>query len=734
LADKGKPVDETQFGYAYEQLRRALRHAGADSARAARWHAVLDGMAEDTLTVGSRTPVADTPVWVTLEVVHGGFATGRYLAEAPLRHDETEVVRSLPDDAPGTTDRERLNLHYLTDAGQAVLLDALATGTYRVAIPEHAALLTVAWLLAHDHHAAALDLVADLRPLMHRLRLTPYLGQTPVPAASVVKLATVAQVKAALRAVTTPADIDTMRTRLREQPLYDRLVALWCDTVEGDLPALDGGTVVGGWPCRVWPADWAERRAALLAETAGVARHPRGNFTRLRAALLACETDSRALTARDVGWVRRALANTVTRHGAPGSEQRTALRAAELPVAAQPTRAEMAAVVAGRLDAYPDEGGVPSVDTVITDVDDRQVPESIVAKVMRAWEASVDELVEQKVITSGEVLATVLPQITSSLLASNIDDPALSALYARTYAAFRRRRSLLLLNLETQVRFTELPWVAAMEPLRAHRQDTVRAARQTLAETTMLACTAFPHALLPNPLVSEFGALAKGAGLPLPLVEEVAADIFMGTFTTKFLDAATIASGVMAGTLYARYYDLPEEWRGRATTRWGRKTADDFAQACVVRARVTGASGVAANGAILEQSQILTTHNLAVLVDGLDLRERLTAIAPVLADRALRWAVRRMAGPVPHRHAALIAVKNAAYAWRQGIFFLSFCDAGTQRATVDALRPLLTGTRLRRAVNGLASVVAGNRFGPDGTVRHGVRWLGWVTGPHWALD
>ena len=43
----------------------------------------LDGMASGGLAVGSRTPVADAPAWVTLEVVHGGFATGRFLAEQP---------------------------------------------------------------------------------------------------------------------------------------------------------------------------------------------------------------------------------------------------------------------------------------------------------------------------------------------------------------------------------------------------------------------------------------------------------------------------------------------------------------------------------------------------------------------------------------------------------------------------------------------------------------------------
>ncbi|MEV7549373.1 hypothetical protein AB0N89_07100 [Amycolatopsis sp. NPDC089917] len=725
-------MDEGQFGYAYGQLRRALRHAGTDSARAASWRAVLDGMADGTLTVGSRTPVADTPAWVTLEVLHGGFASGRYLAEEPLREDEIELLRALPDGVPGTTDRERLNLYHLTDEGQAVLLGALAAGTYRVEIPEHAALMTVAWLLAHDHNEAALDLVAAARPLMHRLRMTPVLGEPSVPAGSVVKLQSVEQVKTSLRAIRTPSAIDIMRARLRERPLYDRLVELWCDTVEGELPTLhDDGVVAGGWPCRVWPADWSTRRTALLAETEGVKAHPRANFTRLRTALAACETDSRSLSARDVGWVRRALANTIGRHGAPGSDQRTALREDGLSVAGRPTRAELAEAVAVRLDAYPDGGGVPSLEPITADIDGWTVPDGLVVKVARAWEAPVEELVARDVITSGEVLATVLPQITASLLAANIEDPALSALYARTYAAFRRRRSLLLVDLATQVGFTELPWVAATEPLRAHRRDTAEAARQTLAQTTMLALTAFPHAILPNPLVSEFTALAKQAGSPMPLVEEVAADIFMGTFTTKFRDAALIASRVMAGSLYARYYDLPETWSEEATTRWGRKTADDFAKVCRERAAEAHrgrVSGVAANGTVLEQGQIVTTHNLAVLADGLGLWDQLTALAPGLATRSLGWALRRAAVPTTDRHAALTAVKNAAYAWRQGIFFLSFCDTEKQRTVVDELRPQPAGTDLGPAVDGLAAIVAGYRFDPDGTVHKGRRWLGWGGG------
>lgn len=79
--------------YAYGRLARALTtardHGDARvrrnaAAKIERWTAVIDGMLDGSLTVGSRTPVADTPAWVTLEVADGGFATGRCLAGGEL--------------------------------------------------------------------------------------------------------------------------------------------------------------------------------------------------------------------------------------------------------------------------------------------------------------------------------------------------------------------------------------------------------------------------------------------------------------------------------------------------------------------------------------------------------------------------------------------------------------------------------------------------------------------------
>ncbi|KDN18084.1 hypothetical protein [Amycolatopsis rifamycinica] len=738
-------AQEASPGYAYGQLERALRTASSTTdagvrrrarAKAGRWRAVLAGMADGTREVGSRTPVADTPAWVTLEVAHGGFATGRYLAEVPVRAEELAAV---PGGAPGRTDRERVNLGYLADAGLAALRAALAAGDYRVEVPEDAALPVVAWLLDHGHAEAALDLVAELRPLLHRLRLAPLPGAAPRPSGALVRLATVGEVRETLRAATTKPAIAAMLETLRIwHPLYDRLVALWAETVEGELPRLTADGVTGGWPCRTWPEGWGSRRAQWLVDYAtACARHqasmshrnPKGNFARLYRALAACQFAGSRLTGRDVGWIRRALANTITKHGEPGSERRAALRAVQAEVAARPTHAELAAVLAGRLDAYPGDGGLPALEPVVEPVDG--VPPHLAAKVVRALEAPVEELVERGVITSGDVLAAVLPQITAQLMAANVEDERLAALYAQTYAAFRRRRGLLLLDLEHQVRLEELPWIRVLEPFRARRPDVARAARQALTQTVLLALGSFPQAILPNPLVRELGALAGQAGLPMPLLEELAADIFVGTFTEKWRTAAAAAGRVLAGTLYARYYDLPDEHRWTAPPRrLRRRTADDFAAVCEARAGRRSGS-VAGNGMVLEQSQILTTHNLAVLVEALELAPRLRETGAELAGEAFTWVVRRMAGDRP-------PIRNVAYAWRQAVFFLSFAEEEQQRAAVAALgervRQAGLADRFGPAVTGLAAVLEGAKFSPGGTLRagRGRRLLGWTTGPHWC--
>ena len=779
-----EPTHVAAPGYALGRLARALETAATHEDPAVRerardkvdqWRAVLDGMRRGVLTVGSRTPVDGTPAWVTLEVVHGGFATGRYIAEGALQTHEEELLPLLPDTVPGETPRERLNLYFASDEGQRQLVEAIESGTYRIAVPEEGALPVIAWLVHRGRTSEAFELIEVLRPLMHRLRFYPRLEAQPRPADTMVRVATVGEVSDKLASVRPQAQVVAMNeTYTVWNPLYDRLVALWLDTVQGEPPTLardDGGAlrrsvdgqpiVEGGWPCKRWPSDWTERRELWLAEYTAARRehrlgrkhsNPKSNFAVLAGALEKCPTDSARLLGREVGAIRHSLAGTVARHGAPGSSRRDTLRAEQARVAGLPLHADIAAIVVERLKAYPEDGGLASVEPLGEPVRGGEgdsvavgttIPAQLIAKAERALEAPVAELVERGIIGSAEVLAIVLPQITAQVAAGGIDDAPLRDLYAQIYAAFRRRRSLLLLDLEHQVRIEELPWIAALEPLRRPTVGAQDSARLTLEEVTRLTIAAFPHTIIPNPLVREMAALAQRAGAKLPLVEEVAADIFMGTFTAKWSKAAAVARDMLAGSLYARYYDLPELPPPREhKTRWGKTTDEAFAVACKRRAAEAGTGGsfVAANGAILEQSQILTTQNLAVLVVRLHLEPDVRRLAPALARQVLDWVVTRQVQVAPDFRARLRMLKNTAYAWRQAIFLLSLCEEHVQLQAVRDLKAAVAEqspayqARFDPVVRGLELVVRGGRFDTNGHGEGGARrFLGWSCGHHWLM-
>ncbi|WP_424187108.1 hypothetical protein ACOBQX_04540 [Actinokineospora sp. G85] len=762
MDDRGSgagPVHPYAWGKLDQALARLSTDSGADAfAKVRQWRDVVAGIAEGRIAVGSRTPVAGVPAWVTPEVAHGGFATGALLAEI----DPTDAELAAIGDAPGSTARERANLWHLGDEGQAHLLAAVASGHYRVEVPEDAALAVVALLFARGHDAEAVELVAELVPFLDRLRFTPPPAPAARPSGTAVRLRTAADVAHTLRHVQVPEPVAAMRATLGVwTPLYDRLVALWCETVDGAPPTLDSGTVVGGWPATRSRPGWAEERARWIADFDAARRehgftgrhsHPKSNFARLSAALLRTP-DPAGLDGRELGWVRRALANTTAKNGVPGSAARERLRATQAEVVAAPTRAAVAHVVARRVEALPGESGIAVLEPLLVDVRAGEgdvpagtpVPDTVAGKLERALEAPIDELVERGVIGSAETLAAVLPQLTARVTAASFTDPVAAGLHEELYLAFRRRRGLLLHDLAHQVRFEELPWARALEVFRAPGPDHKAAALRVLGDSVLLALTAFPHTITPNPLVAEFAALAKRAGLRLPLVEEVAADIFERTFTAKWRAAAVVASTVMADTLYARYYDLPpvSYWDAQPPKRkrwWDRDELDPFTALCERRTR-EGANygdGVTGNGAVLEQSQILTTHNLAVLVDALHLGGRVRELAPDLAARALRWVVRELTPRAASHHASLIQAKNAAYAWRQAIFLMSFCDPETQERLVATTAAAVAGSdlavRFDDAVSGLRHVVRGGRFSVYGFApdRRSRRFLGWTRGQHWA--
>jgi hypothetical protein len=743
--------------YVLGQLSRAITTAAGhpDEAvreralnRIERWEQVFQGMLSGTLSVGTRAPVQDVPTWVTLEVVQGGFATGTLLAGGVLQPHELHLLERI-NRAPDNTARAALNIYYLSDSGQKDLCEIMRTGCYRLNVPEEGALLAIAWLLSHEMSEKAQELIDHITPLFDRLRFYPVPDRHPTLPSPSVHRHTVGEIVAALRVVKPHAQFEQMREALKVWlPLYDRTVSLFLETVEDDQP------------CRKYPIDWRSRAQAMLDEYTRLRivydlcrkpDRPKENFTRLRGYLKLCIENPKQLTSRDVSMIRHILRCYLTCHGAPGSDKFAQRRAVQERIANLPSRDDLACVLEARLQQFPQNAGIANIDAVLSPVVNDEALQwipagskihvSLARKVRRCWDAPIAQLVEQKVVPSGDVLAQVLPQITSQARAMGIADRGLRRLYSAVYSAFRRRRSLLLLNLERQVRLEDLPWIAALESFRRDDLDSKEQARLTLEQVTTIALVSFPHAILPNKLLQELRALIVAAGLSIPIVDELAADIFMGVFSEKFVRAAQIAASLLSGTLYERYFGLPYQRVQQLDSQQcdASDVLQEFATLCEELAHVEKSErwSVSRNGKIIEQSQILTTQNLASLFLALDLHNAWSVRMMELSQNCFQWICRRQTSN--SWKANLRIQKNSAYAWRQMVFFLSLLDSQTVSTFLQWARGHLEQQntslreRLSPALSGLEWIAGGGTFDPHGIggiAGEGRRILGWTTGRH----
>ena len=266
-------------------------------------------------------------------------------------------------------------------------------------------------------------------------------------------------------------------------------------------------------------------------------------------------------------------------------------------------------------------------------------------------------------------------------------------------------------------------------------------ASQALAEVATLALRAFPQAIVPNKLVQEFAALARTAQLPMPLTEELAADIFMGRFSPKFVEAVHTAAGLLRDSLYARYYRIdydavvrtlgPVEPRRRDGASPAQRNDDPLALLCAQRAGVAlGTYRPAINGRVIEQQLILTTHNLAALASLPAVKDTLATKGLELAQRCFAWIVAQLQLPDAGRHVALSRIKNTAYAWRQMVFFLSMQEAQVERFLIWAderlgAAPQASARRLEPALRGLANAARGPVAEAEAPSDAAV-FLGWV--------
>lgn len=236
-------------GYEWEQLRKALATAETSDepavrerafVRADRWIRVLAGMATGRIKIGSRTPVKDFPVWLTPEIVRGGFATGVAAAAGPLQPDEIALAR-LVKVRPS---REELFAWFLSNHGLRELDRMLDVGDYRLELPENGALLAIAYLLRQGMAAEAERLIGAIEPWSGNIRFWPLPSDDiDLPG---VHVATVSDVARRLAAKRPRLHIEAEREALAVwSPFTDRVLEHWWLTRSFDGEV--GRTFPDGW-------------------------------------------------------------------------------------------------------------------------------------------------------------------------------------------------------------------------------------------------------------------------------------------------------------------------------------------------------------------------------------------------------------------------------------------------------------------------------------------------------
>ena len=779
------PNERINPGYAKLQLHLALAtasqhddHATRERAhkRTEKWNEVIENMQSGRLDVGSRTPVKDTPAWLTLDVVTGGFATGDLAAGGDLLPHEQELIGELDiqlqNKSRTSEARELLNYYFISNAGFDRLIDLVRSGCYHITVPEEGALLVAAWFVLHGMPGKAQQLISELEPYFSKVRFYPQASSVPQRVTDKVYLRDVGNVSQDLRAIRTPHNILAQGEAIKVwQPLREKVVAFLLETCGSDPPRLIGRdeslhSLTGNRPTLDdqhldFVRELIDEYHQLRRDHKLCDKPLRKNNLAQAIAILEEFVRNQSVSGGQKTRLAVLCARYVSKRGFPGSSEHLALRQRQLQQIEAPLFVDLAAVILARLGAMTQSTGVEDFDDVAKPIcadeandlvaEGSVVPKAILRKLERCVMESAQVLLEKNIIKSADTLAVVLPQVTSNIRASGIENPELRALYATIYQAFRRRRSLLLLNYENQVQIEELPWVEQIELQRNQLLTDKNAAFAAAQEIARLTFEHFPYAIVPNKLLQEFRAIAKSAKIDLPLVDELAADIFMGGFTTKFVASAQIAAEQLKDSVYANYFridydeilgiQIPAKQKKSMFRRHvGVQLSKEFANICQRRAPDgSGGSYVARNGTVIEQQQILTTQNMVPIMVKLDLVDAMRESASDLAKACFARVCDQLQIQDHNFHAVLIKLKNSAYAWRQMLVFLSFASESESREFLDwanehmSHEPASFRARFRPAMTGLENAIAATFDGSKIPKTH-QPFYGWALGEHWLLD
>ena len=704
-----EPSSKVNLRYVVNQLSRAVRSPDDDLLwlqeesrieRLETWEHAWWSITTGDVNSGASSPrTQDVPLWATWDIADGGFATGNLPAAL--------------DPSKGT------NESWMTPQGVRQLNQVLEEGTYRILYPEHAALLCVVWLLRNEYSKEAEEVLKKIVPFFSKLQFYPEASSVPLELTPRASIATAGDVKMALEQkyktwqnaqVHRSLNLRANRAAiLRWIPIKFRLLELFEQTVscphqprfteEDTIASLGEHQFVShsectqgdacGWPCQQFPEDWDAVASRLLHEyyeaveeedeLINKRRRQRGTTAQLISCLKVCvRKGPEALSGRQVGMIRTILACCHAKYG----PDRWALYSNTL-VKSMPHPPEFFEPLLKELSDLDPETGISDQkmeNLLALKKAGIQVPANIERLLRRARMGTMEELVSDGLIKSGEMLASLAPAVAATAMSAQMPESGIRRLFYALSIAFKKRSQLLCL--ESQVELPELPWA---NPVLHHAGwDETSSAWSALEQTVCLELTAFPHAIIPNKLLLSLRQLVNNAETKLVLVDEIAPDKFRGKFDQKYAEAAETAGLLLQNTPYASYYGLEDLYAGIDESFGPEELMEECSKRAFSNVSPQIHRSIADNGRLLEWGQVISTHNLASLTYVLNLKDKIEWTLLVVAT--WQWIVKhdhqRKASSEPQigvswelqkkRHHREKIIANG---WRQLLFYLSMMEA-----------------------------------------------------------
>lgn len=226
------------------------------------------------------------------------------------------------------------------------------------------------------------------------------------------------------------------------------------------------------------------------------------------------------------------------------------------------------------------------------------------------------------------------------------------------YKSFKNMRSLLLLNLESQLKINEIPQYNVL--CKVYKRDSKSSNSLILSKLLLSYYTEwFPGDIMPNRVVKMFYNLLKSEDKNLGLCEEIACDIFQRRFGEKYDTSLNIAKNNMINTLYSEYFELDDIYKNPLNLT---------GLSLTLKEKYYGnnnAYWTNSNGQQIHASMVLTTHNLTQLDRFLDNLDVL---------KVLRNITFKLLNLLGNNTIASLDCSQIGHCWRNFMYYVSKCS------------------------------------------------------------